>query len=58
MRKIAIAGTFAAALFTGSMALAQDLSGLWQQIDDKTGSPKALIEIKNQADGSYTGTYY
>lgn len=56
MRKIAIAGTFAAALFTGSMALAQDLSGLWQQIDDKTGSPKALIEIKNQADGSYTGT--
>lgn len=56
MYKIAILTVFSASLFTGSMAFAQELSGLWQQIDDKTGSPKALIEMKTQADGSYTGT--
>ena len=54
MYKIAILTVFSASLFTGSMAFAQELSGLWQQIDDKTGSPKALIEMKTQADGSYT----
>lgn len=56
MYKIAILTVFSASLFTGSMAFAQELSGLWQQIDDKTGSPKALIDMKMQADGSYTGT--
>ncbi|MGE8539132.1 MAG: DUF2147 domain-containing protein [Acinetobacter sp.] len=55
MQKIAILGVFTASLFTCCMTFAQDLSGLWQQIDDKTGSPKALIEMKTQADGSYTG---
>ncbi len=39
------------------MAFAQELSGLWQQIDDKTGSPKALIEMKNsRLMAQYTGT--
>lgn len=56
MHKIAILTVLSASLFTGSMAFAQELSGMWQQIDDKTGSPKALIEMKSQADGSYTGT--
>lgn len=56
MHKIAALTIISASLFTGSMAFAQELSGLWQQIDDKTGSPKALIEIKTEADGSYTGT--
>src|SRR5690606_27007742 len=56
MQKIAILGVFTASIVTCSMAFAQELSGFWQQIDDKTGSPKALIEMKTQADGSYTGT--
>ena len=35
--------------------LASDLSGTWQQIDDKTGSPKAIIEIRKEANNTYTG---
>jgi uncharacterized protein (DUF2147 family) len=42
------------AVFSGS-ALAQDLTGTWQSIDDKTGSPKAIIEISQEGNGSYTG---
>lgn len=34
---------------------AQDLTGIWQQIDDKTGSPKALIEIRKDPHGSFVG---
>ena len=58
MQKIAILGVFTASIVTCSMAFAQELSGFWQQIDDKTGSPKALIEMKTQADGSYTGNIH
>lgn len=36
-------------------AHAQDLSGTWQQIDDKTGSPKAIIEIRKEADETFVG---
>ena len=39
---ILLTTTFVGLLFSGSV-FAQDLSGTWQQIDDKTGSPKALI---------------
>lgn len=42
------------AAISGS-ALAQDLSGTWQQIDDKTGSPKAVIQISKESNGTYTG---
>ncbi len=37
---------------------AQDLTiaGTWKTVDDKTGKPKALIRIVEQADGSYAGT--
>ncbi len=42
------------AAFSGS-ALAQDLTGTWQSIDDKTGSPKAVIEIRKEDNGTYTG---
>ena len=37
--------TFANLFFSGNV-LAQDLSEIWQQIDDETGSPKAIIEIQ------------
>ena len=39
----------------GSFALAQDITGTWQQIDDKTGSPKSVIEIRKEANQTYTG---
>jgi len=55
MYKIAILTVFSASLFTGSMAFAQELSGLWQQIDDKTGSPKAIIEIRQNDNGTFAG---
>lgn len=31
------------------------LEGIWQQIDDKTGSPKAIIEIRQESNGTYAG---
>ena len=41
---------------SSSMALAQDITGLWQSIDDKTGEIKAIVEIKPDHNGIYTGT--
>ena len=43
-------------LFVSGHLFAQDLSGIWQQIDDKTGSPKAVVEIRKEANDTYTGT--
>lgn len=36
-------------------ALAQDISGTWQQIDDKSGAAKAIIEIRKESNNTYTG---
>lgn len=38
-----------------SSAFAQDLAGVWQQIDDKSGSPKTIIEIRKESNNTYTG---
>lgn len=38
----------------GSFALAQDITGTWKNIDDKTGSSKAILEIRQESNGSYT----
>lgn len=38
-----------------TLAMAQDLAGTWQQIDNKTGSAKAIIEIRKEANQTYTG---
>lgn len=54
IKKIKLALMFAATLFATG-AFAEDLAGTWQQIDDKTGSPKALIEIRKESNNSYTG---
>lgn len=37
------------------LSFAADISGTWKQIDDKTGSAKALIHIRQEKDGHYTG---
>lgn len=35
---------------------AQDISGVWKTVDDKTGNPKGLIEIKKMGNQRYVGT--
>lgn len=37
-------------------SFAEDISGLWQSIDDKTGAPKGIVKITKDPDGTYTGT--
>ena len=32
-----------------------DISGTWRPVDDKTGSSKAIIEIRKESNGTYTG---
>lgn len=46
-----------AALTTGLMgnAFAEDISGIWKQIDDKSGASKAIIEIQKEANNTYSG---
>ena len=51
--KFFIAGLTLSMLCGG--AFAQDLTGTWQQIDDKSGSPKAVIEIRKESNTTYTG---
>ena len=38
-----------------SLAFAEDITGLWQTIDDKTGAPKGQVEIRKEANGTYVG---
>ncbi len=54
MKQTQLGLMFIAALMTGT-AYAQDLTGIWQQIDDKTGSPKAIIEIRQNDNGTFPG---
>lgn len=35
-------------------AYANDITGLWKNIDDKTGSSKAVLEIRQEPNGTYT----
>ncbi|MGR3978426.1 DUF2147 domain-containing protein [Acinetobacter sp. 1207_04] len=39
-----------------TLTSAQDITGLWQSIDDKTSEVKAIIEIRPNDQGTYTGT--
>ncbi|MFC3903908.1 Uncharacterized conserved protein, DUF2147 family [Acinetobacter marinus] len=44
-------------LFLGATQLyaADDISGVWRTIDDKTGFSKALVEVKKDSDGTFSG---
>lgn len=53
IKKILLA-TVSCVLFMQS-SFAQDISGVWRQIDDKTGAPKALIEIRKENNGTFSG---
>lgn len=46
---------FTAALLFASSAYAQDITGQWRTIDDATGKPKAVVEIR-ESNGVYNGT--
>lgn len=37
-----------------TFALAEDLTGTWKTIDDKTGSAKAILEMRKEANGTYS----
>lgn len=54
MKKQIFLVTLAGLVLSGNL-FAQDLSGTWQQIDDKTGSPKAIIGIRKEANDTFTG---
>lgn len=45
---------FAGVMMTTS-AFAEDLTGTWLQIDDKTGSSKAVIEIRKDSKDQFVG---
>ena len=53
-KRILLAGALLASAAT-SMAQAASPTGLWQTIDDKTGQPKALVQIVQDSDGTLTG---
>ncbi|WP_010113644.1 DUF2147 domain-containing protein [Acinetobacter sp. P8-3-8] len=48
-----ILGVLFSVLSCGSMA--KDITGIWKNIDDKTGSSKAVLEVRQEANGTYTG---
>jgi uncharacterized protein (DUF2147 family) len=37
-------------------AASPDLSGLWRNVDDRTGFSKGIVRITPEKDGSYSGT--
>ena len=41
---------------SSTTTFAQDITGTWHYIDDKTGEPKGLVKIEKQANGTYAGT--
>ena len=48
--------SFALLIGFSTLTSAQDITGLWQSIDDKTGNVKTTVEIRPDTQGIYTGT--
>lgn len=53
MKKNLLFAAFVGLVFSGNV-LANDLSGTWKTIDDKTGSAKAILEMRQESNGTYT----
>ncbi|MGQ0473956.1 MULTISPECIES: DUF2147 domain-containing protein [Acinetobacter] len=53
MKKVQLLSVLALTFFS-HLAFASDISGTWRSIDDKTGSPKAILEIRETSNGVYT----
>ncbi len=45
-----ILGVLFSVLSCGSMA--KDITGIWKNIDDKTGSSKAVLEVRQEANAA------
>ena len=56
MRKILSCMFIFGSMLTASPVFAKDITGIWQHIDDKSGNPQATIEIKKEANNTYSGT--
>jgi uncharacterized protein (DUF2147 family) len=57
LKRVLFAGVLLASACASAMSVAQAASptGLWQTIDDKTGQPKAVVQIQQDSDGTFTG---
>jgi uncharacterized protein (DUF2147 family) len=53
--RILLAGALLATAAATMAAHAASPTGLWQTIDDKTGQPKAVVQILQDTDGTLTG---
>ncbi len=38
-----------------NIVIADEITGIWQQIDDRSGTPKAIIKISKETNSSYMG---
>lgn len=56
MRKMLSCMFIFGSMLTANPVFAKDIAGIWQHIDDKSGSPQATIEIKKEANNTYSGT--
>jgi uncharacterized protein (DUF2147 family) len=48
--------TLGVGLSLAGLSQAAELEGTWRSIDDRTGFSRGIVEIKQEADGSYSGT--
>jgi uncharacterized protein (DUF2147 family) len=53
-KRILLTGAFLASA-ASTLAQAASPTGLWQTIDDKTGQPKAVVQIVQDSDGTLSG---
>ena len=53
MQKNLLLATLVSVVFSGNV-FAEDISGTWQQIDDKSGAAKAIIKIHKEANNNFT----
>lgn len=52
MKKLKLISALVLSSFS-SLLWANDITGLWRNIDDKTGSSKAILEIRQESNGTY-----
>lgn len=43
-------------LWAGASLAADPIVGKWKQIDDRTGQVRSIVQVAQEADGTYTGT--
>ena len=56
MRKVLSCVFIFGSVLAASPVFAKDITGTWQHIDDKSGNPQATIEIRKEANNTYSGT--